>query len=320
MRTRVLTVAGAVSVIAAVTSIPVGAERTTGSSADDTHLPVGGAPSSAPAAGAVYACQTAFGGGGSMVAGTWFNGDGTFDLTKKPVVDGDVAWPDAKLKVTRKSSKRMITGNDLPLNDTTGAFPVASDDDAFQFDPNPNSIRAQSVSVTLPASPKVAAEPSCTAGGAIGIMLSGVQIFNALDAGGRDAVAYEVQDHCNGHPQPQGAYHYHNLSECIAERDTGKGHSKLLGYVYDGFGFYGTRGEKGKVVTNADLDECHGHTHTITWNGKKVRMYHYHATAEYPYTIGCYRGTPAVTQPTGGGAGGGPPPGGPPPGGPPPAG
>ena len=47
------------------------------------------------------------------------------------------------------------------------------------------------------------------------------------------------------------------------------------------------------AVSNADLDECHGHTHAVTWRGKKTRSYHYHATAEYPYTLGCYRGTPA---------------------------
>jgi hypothetical protein len=314
MRTRILTL-GALSLIAAATSVPVGASRTTGSTVDETHLPVGGAPSSTPAVGAVYACQTAFAGGGAIATGTWFNADGTFDLTKKPVVDGDVAWPNARLKVKRTGSTRVITGNDLPLKNTTGTFPIASSDDAHQFDPNPNSIKAQTVDVQLPATPKAAAQPTCTSGGPIGIMLSGVQVFNALDAGGRDAVAYELQDHCNGHPQQQGAYHYHNLSECIAKTDAGAGHSKLLGYIYDGFGIYGTRGEKGKVLTNADLDECHGHTHTVTWNGKRVRMYHYHATAEYPYTIGCYRGTPAVTQETEGG-GGGAPGGGPPPAGP----
>jgi hypothetical protein len=37
-------------------------------------------------------------------------------------------------------------------------------------------------------------------------------------------------------------------------------------------------------------------------------MYHYHATYEYPYTVGCYRGTAATTTPGGGGGGGGNPP------------
>jgi hypothetical protein len=60
----------------------------------------------------------------------------------------------------------------------------------------------------------------------------------------------------------------------------------------DGFGIYGNRGANGESLTDADLDECHGHTHDILWNGQMVSMYHYHATYEYPYTLGCFRGTP----------------------------
>jgi hypothetical protein len=44
------------------------------------------------------------------------------------------------------------------------------------------------------------------------------------------------------------------------------------------------------LLTSADLDECHGHTHAIPWNGKMVVMYHYHATWDFPYTVGCLRG------------------------------
>ena len=85
------------------------------------------------------------------------------------------------------------------------------------------------------------------------------------------------------------------------------------------FGIYGRFGEDGETLSN-DLDECHGHTHEIEgdgkqieWDGKQVEMYHYHATYEYPYTIGCFRGTPSededlgaldpsATAPPGGGA------------------
>jgi hypothetical protein len=65
-------------------------------------------------------------------------------------------------------------------------------------------------------------------------------------------------------------------------------------------------------------------TDTITWNGKKVRMYHYVFTWQFPYTVSCFRGTPATrtifgagaspsaqapgsASPSGPGAGGGPP-------------
>jgi hypothetical protein len=62
--------------------------------------------------------------------------------------------------------------------------------------------------------------------------------------------------------------------------------------MLDGFGIYGPRGEGGKRLSNADLDVCHGHSHTVLWDGQMVTMYHYHFTDEYPYTIGCFKGQP----------------------------
>ena len=65
-------------------------------------------------------------------------------------------------------------------------------------------------------------------------MLTGAVIFNGLDAAGRDAVAHEGQDLCQGQPVPGSTYHYHSLTSCIA--DPGTAHSNLLGYALDGFG------------------------------------------------------------------------------------
>ena len=66
------------------------------------------------------------------------------------------------------------------------------------------------------------------------------------------------------------------------------GHSGIVGYINDGFPIYGYNGVEGKEMSNEDLDECHGHNHGTLG-------YHYHATIEYPYTIGCYKGTPTTT-------------------------
>ena len=176
----------------------------------------------------------------------------------------------------------------------------------------------------LPANPTLAVEASCVPMGAIGVWLTGSYIFNAVDAEGRDAVAHETQDSCQGHPESGGEYHYHSLTTCLSDDDPGGEHSPLMGYAFDGFGIYGHYGEDGELLTNDDLDECHGHTHEIEWDGQMVEMYHYHATYEYPYTIGCYRGTPVTVvgaganghgQPPQGGQGNGqiPPGGGPPP-------
>ena len=112
------------------------------------------------------------------------------------------------------------------------------------------------------------------------------------DAQGKDAVAHEVQDRCQGHPECSGAYHYHSLTTCLEGAGPAGAHSPLVGYALDGFGIHGRHGEGGVVLANADLDECHGHTHEIEWDGRRVSLYHYHATWEYPYTLGCFRGRP----------------------------
>lgn len=260
------------------------------SDVDLTRLAVGdGKYSTSPQIGYVYSCQTQFNGSGASGTGNWMNGDGTWDFTKKAVVDGSVMWPHS-FTITVQGDQRNFVGNDLP-DHATGNFPIASSDDAYTYDRNPNSIQGQSIQFSLPANPTAAAQPNCV-GGEIGIMLSGVVIFNAFDAEGRDAAAHEVQDNCDGHPQVSGFYHYHSLSDCFT--DTASGHSALMGYAFDGFGIYGYYGEDGSEVTNADLDECHGHTHAIEWDGGQAEMYHYHATHEFPYVVGCFKGTPSV--------------------------
>lgn len=260
------------------------------SDVDLTRLEMGdGKNSQTPQMGYVYSCQTQFNGGGATGTGNWLNGDGTWDATKKAEVDGSVTWPHS-FSISMQGDQRVFAGNNLP-DHPSGNYPIASGDDAYAFDRNPNSISEQSVRFSLPANPAVAAQPTCV-GGEVGIMLSGVVIFSAFDAEGRDAPAHEVQDECDGHPQMSGFYHYHSLSDCF--EDTTAGHSALMGYAFDGFGIYGYFGEDGREVTNEDLDACHGHTHAIEWDGRMVEMYHYHATHEFPYVVGCFTGIPSV--------------------------
>jgi hypothetical protein len=266
-----------------------------GASVDPTHLPVGDDHfSTTPKVGYVNTCRSSFDGGGAAEQGPWFNDDGTWDSTKKGVVDGEVEWT-SKLSVTADGTDRNFTSNDLPSH-TTGEFPIAADENVAAYDRNPNSISEQSFEFSVPQAPTEADSATCV-GGEVGFLLSGAVLFDALDAGGRDAAAWEAQDHCSGHPQMSGAYHYHSLPACVP--DPGDEHSALLGYAFDGFGIYGYRGEDGTEVTNDDLDECHGHTHTITWDEEEVSMYHYHATREFPYTVGCFRGTPSTQGLTG---------------------
>jgi hypothetical protein len=244
--------------------------------------------STSPRVGYVFSCQTSFGGGGASASGPWIIGS-TWDPALKPSIQGSVSWPNARITITREGDERVVRANNLP-DHTTGTFPVQASDPAYQYDRNPNTIREQDVLLTLPATPSAAGAPSCVPMGMIGFARSGAAIYNALDAGGRDAVAHEIQDHCSGHPQQAGQYHYHSLSACFADAAVGA-HSALVGYARDGYGIYGPKGEGGKTLKNEDLDACHGHEHVIDWDGVPTRLYHYHTTAEYPYTVGCYHGT-----------------------------
>jgi YHYH protein len=264
---------------------------TTNTGLDLTALPLGdGKVSTSPQIGYVYSCQTTFNGSGASTVGPWVNtAAGTFNFTAKTVVQGSVAWPTAALTIGLNSAGtlRNVSTNDLP-NHNTGTFPIAVGDPAHQYDGNPNHIASQTVVYALPEMPTAGTSPTCLPMGPIGITLTGSVLYNALDALGRDAVAHEEQDLCQGHPDQADEYHYHSLTNCLA--DPGTGHSALLGYALDGFGIYGVHGVNGQILTNADLDACHGHTHAITWDGQTVVMYHYHATYEYPYTIGCFNG------------------------------
>lgn len=255
---------------------------------DLKHLPLGDQRlATAPRKGWIWPGRAGEDGRGAAVVGPWIKPDGTYDLTMKPQVSGSVTWPH-RFEISIAGDKRVFTSNDLP-DHATGVFPIQRTDEAYTYDRNPNGIAAQRMVVELPMNPTLAPAPACTPG-AVGILLTGVVLFNALDAEGRDAVAHETQDACQGHPQRTGTYHYHSMTTCFDDKQLPGGHSVLAGYALDGFGIYGRYGESGNILTSADLDECHGHVHPIEWDGKVVAMYHYHGTWDFPYTIGCMRG------------------------------
>jgi hypothetical protein len=252
-------------------------------------LPVGDGKysSSAAAKGTIYTCQQyaqnlSGDRGGAGVRGPWFgNNNTTYDINKKVHVQGAVMWQaDYSMKLV--NGVRMIVTNDLPSH-PTGVFPIAASDPAYSYDRNPNSIKGQSLTFNLNASPAYGS-PNCM-GGEAGVMTTGVALFNGFDAGGRDAGAWEVQDSCGGHPEKQGEYHYHTLSSCIKDISV---HS-VIGYALDGFPITGPQVGTGNILTTDDLDECHGLTSLIKLDGKNVTMYHYVMTQDFPYSVSCFR-------------------------------
>lgn len=270
---------------------------------DLTHLPFGGksptnilirnqgAPN--PDFLSLWLCGLPSDGAGNSNARDWTNADGTWDYTQKPQVQGNVTW-DSEFNISLDGKgNRIITGNALPSH-PTGIFPIQPGSIAYRYDGNPNIISEHVVNYTLPAMPEVAARPSCVPFGPSGISLSGSAIYHGASTLGNDAAAHEMLDRFGGHTDGTERYHYHfpaqDLQDHIHPHE--HGHSALMGYMLDGFGIYGPYGENGELLSSNDLDECHGHTHPVLWDGQMINLYHYHWTYDFPYNIGCFKGTP----------------------------
>jgi hypothetical protein len=215
----------------------------------------------------------------------------TFDITAKPKVTGSVQHP-GTFTISKQGDARVFVGNGLPTGVPTGIFPTRTTDPAYAYDANPNAIAQQTVSFSVPFAPVVAARPACT-GLEVGITLDGVELSGPLDSSGRDEMAYEMMDDCSGMSQPGGLYHRHALSNCAPHVHDRLG---LVGYALDGFGIYSPYDAEGRELTTRDLDECHGTTSPIPWEGRLVTMYHYVLTRDFPYSVSCFRGTPVSSS------------------------
>jgi hypothetical protein len=264
-----------------------------GAPVDLTELPIGTSlvSTTEPAVGGLYACNAGNpNGGGAFEAGPWIDeAAGTWDATAKLAVEGSVSWPMARYAESVDGATRTITSSGLPVGEVTGTFPIAATDPAYSYDRNPNSISENDVSYSLPTTPVEAATPGCLPPAAVAIMRNGVVAFAPLDELNRDAVAYETQDECDGHPQQTGVYHYHDVPSCIVAASEGP--STVVGFATDGYPIVVERNAAGELPTNADLDECHGRTSPVILDGTVVDTYHYSATHEFPYFIGCFHGT-----------------------------
>jgi hypothetical protein len=282
---------------ATIQGINLDTKKNYGNKYSNGLLPVGDGKyaTEAPKQGYVYVCsqyaqnlKSDQGGAGSR--GQWFvNNNTQYDINKKLHVQGNVTWTPSFNNVV-SGATRTIATNDLP-NHYTGVFPISSKDPAYTYDRNPNSIKSQNFSFSLSASPTYGS-PNCM-GGQVGIMLTGTALFNAFDAGGRDAGAWEVQDGCSGHPEKTGEYHYHTLSSCIKDINV----NTVIGFALDGFPITGPQVSAGNILTTADLDVCHGLTSEVVLDNKKVTTYHYVMTQDFPYSASCFRAKAA--QPPG---------------------
>jgi len=139
----------------------------------------------------------------------------------------------------------------------------------------------------IPLNPEIAEQDTPTTGqGPIAVAINGVMIFNPTRQDGiyseqSDPYLIGELDACGGHSGQGDDYHYHVAPVCLVEHLAEDSDGLLpIAYAMDGFPIYGFTNADGSTPT---LDECNGE---FDEDGN----YHYHATEDYPYINGCFRG------------------------------
>lgn len=189
----------------------------------------------------------------------------------------------------------VLTANGVPNHKspyfaTSDSRYAAYDGTNTSFMLAPGTIAAQRYEMRIPLHPTRASSPTPTPLGPIGLALNGVPFFNQYNGQMRPlTVEVNTFDQYNGHPTPTNAYHYHVEPTYLTHA---LGADRLLGFLLDGFPVYGPV-ENGRRLTNADLDQLHGHTGpTAEWPDG---IYHYHVTDADPYINGAgFYGTPGT--------------------------
>lgn len=158
----------------------------------------------------------------------------------------------------------------------------------FPNEDNPYAIEEQSFLVKFPQNPTLneldgQPQPQCLpANSIIGFAVNGAAIFSPFDEDGSDLNAVDFGGGCQGRTAEGGIYYFAQVPDkCSTFQRLDA--DQIFGVAIDGFPIYGP-GEGDSMITNADLDACHG---------KKVNgQYRYYMTDEWPYVLGCFRGTP----------------------------
>lgn len=188
------------------------------------------------------------------------------------------------LTVSSDSTTITMTCNHVPPHATAASYTR----------PITTYIQDQSRTYQIPKDPEIAASTTCLPAGVAGIAVNGVSVFSAYSRPCTDAVEDEAIgfDDCDGHPQEQGNYHYHYKAMCL-ETTSGSGvmvcettTQELYGVALDGFPIYNDRDANGASISNSQLDDCHG------YDAGDGKGYRYVVNSEFPYIIGCFKGTP----------------------------
>ena len=196
-------------------------------------------------------------------------------------------WPRmAKGEVYKASESRLnVTENEEFLIFETNNIP-----DHVLTRTNPNQATSKNYKFFIPKNPKFLEEPYKITKKTqeIGIALNGVVIAGPYDSQDKIAPYNRVVDECSSHADPQGMYHYHFSPLCLKNSKgeaVGTRPLNQIGWSFDGFKIFGLADRKKHMPV---IDNCNGHSH----NGE----YHYHATIDYPFFMGCFKADPPISN------------------------
>jgi hypothetical protein len=270
---------GAAALIVALVCAPAASAAKRGQS---FALGDGRVTTSAAAPGRALACGPLAPGAPPPPA-AWIAG-GSWTPSKRPVLAGIATWPAARFALDPAGAKTSFAGNGLPVATPTGEFPAG----------DAPALAAHDVRGAFAEAPRPRARPACIDPSVpLAVATNGVPILAPFDASGVDRFARELVDRCGGRTDAAGLYRYRGASPCLGRRATGRAHSGLVGWARDGFPLYGPRGARGVPLRSDDLDACHGHAHRLGSRAAKRVLFHYHATPDFPYSVGCFRGRPS---------------------------
>jgi len=213
-------------------------------------------------------------------------------------------YPDPELAVSCDETTFTVVTNNIPN---------------FEFVAiTPNDLAAQDLRYEIPLVPTERDTPGAMGLGAVGVSVSGLNLFGAFEAprdGYRDPYLDGLLDFCNGHTAPGGVYHFHARFDCLFDDPTEVG--LVYGYLFDGYEIVSpwvcidAACTETRMVTSSyvrvdenelgafeaweyqegsgDLDECNGMTGA---DG----VYRYYATDEFPYLPFCFHGVTTAAR------------------------
>lgn len=191
---------------------------------------------------------------------------------------------------------------------------------------NRSEASDQGKSIEIPANRSLALASEATsltcALGEITIALNGVSIYSgAVDSSCTlldvdDALSeWTSFDYCGGHAQNSGDYHYHFPPSCLVDQAgvLADGHSRQIGWAFDGFPIYGPFGVGGVAMTHSAqgcvgsfcLDSCSGLELFLPEVDDFAYRYYFTgstsdlatlpgdpkpSSTDFPFTIDCIRG------------------------------